>query len=305
MHNIDFVVRTEKELISRLTKLEREEIVVTFGVRPSGELHIGHLATLVEALSTIKTVCNKLNLPVKCYVKIVDLDSLDDFNYCYAPILYWGRVFKYVEPSLSFYVERIKEVFNILSETFDLKINVFLESEIYKMSNFKQILFSWIKNEKVGTFPDKIQVYGICAECKHFSALFYREEEFLFKCLNEKCNKNSLSEEVFNIDNQEICFNLIDRPMIKDEFWNTGVHIIGGDHLRRRPGNSRMDILANRSIKFFGKIPLHYSTGKIILGNDNEKMSKSRRNVVSAKKFIDKNHDWHIKILSVQDEFKV
>lgn len=304
MDNSDFIIKTEKELIERLEKLKKEEVRVTFGVRPSGELHVGHLVTFVNSLHTIKKVCSRLGLRIKCYIKIVDLDSLKDFNYCLQPISYWGEVFKYAEPNLKLYVKEIKEVFNNISKAIDLQFNIFLESELYKTELFIKQLFAWVDSKKIGVFPEKIQLYGICSECSHFSGLYCREKGFLFRCLNDNCNKFYCAEKPFNINCNEICFNLIDRPMIKDEFWNIDIHIIGGDHLIKRQGNSRMNILANRSIRFFEKVPYHYSTGRILLGSDNDKMSKSRGNTISAKKFINENYDWYSKLVSTQEYFK-
>ena len=274
-------------------------------MRPSGELHVGHLVTFVNSLQTIKKVCDMLGLKIKCYIKIVDLDSLTDFNYFLQPISYWGKVFKYAEPNVQIYIKQIKEIFDIISNVINIPFNIFIESEIYNTEIFVNQLLGWAESKKIGVFPDKIQVYGICSKCSCFSCLCFGEEGFSFRCLNKQCDNFSRLETNFNINHHEICFNLIDRPMIKDEFWDIDIHIIGGDHLRKIAGTSRMDILANRSIRFFGKVPYHYSIGKIIYGSDNEKMSKSRGNIISAKKFIDENQDWYFKLVSSQENLNL
>lgn len=264
---------------------------IAIGLRPSGVIHLGNMATLGLAGFLAKEIGPHLS---RVNVTICDLDLPDASDWSVKDNLY-VRYFGSLEDQkgchsslLSHSVEGLASFIGGLEDRLGVAYNTRRLSEIQREENFRDGL------KKVLETPGLMQeilpkveqghvlVYPLCSECGTSDPMpaKYVEGKLYTSCKNPACSVEEYEMGVMDCDRDLAVHFFIDPLRDKTVPPFADVHIFGGDY-RENHGSSNTPkiekILRITEIASGGKRP-DILLGPTFYARDGYKMSKSRNN---------------------------
>lgn len=288
-------------------------ININVGLRPSGKLHIGNFATLLLSFMLSDTINSNNREESMVHITICDLDlpyleedgSPDNciINYRDMPDEYGCH------DSFSLHVsDNVEKIVKMVQEcglNFDYKINFF--SELQKESKYRagleklldrniEVKMIYNGNQPRKSKLDKTLVYPLCPECKTSSKLSsrYDKERRMLKtqCLNPMCSLGSFEFDVYDTEYDiavHFFLNAIRDTMIEPF---ADVHVLGGDYALIYGGNRIQGVEKVKSLmELMGAGTPDYLVGPLFMGNNGEKMGKSKGNGLNFFELIKERGD--------------
>lgn len=287
------ITREPRELINRYCN-GKDPANVSVGLRPSGTIHLGNMATMALAgylSAEIGPHLSDLNLT------ICDLDMPDIRDWCVKENGYM-RYFANIPDrsechgSLLDHARECIERFAMgLEKELRIKSKVKLLSEVQKDPGFREGLKKVLDADLMQTLNETVQkgrvlVYPLCPRCHTSkpSANEYREGKVLTECTNPMC-----SQEQFEVDVLDPNFDLAVHYLIDPirDCWvppHSSIHVFGGDYLSECSSNlSKLMKIIEVMKASQGKVP-DFLVGPTFYSHDGTKMSKSKENGLTFEK---------------------
>jgi hypothetical protein len=292
----DIIKREPREVINEYVSKE-ESANVTIGLRPSGVIHLGNMATMGLAgyiASEIGPHLSQLNLAV-CDLDMPDkkdwsvsknrymkyFGSLPDKHGCHDSLLNHAR-------------EGIDTFAKGLEGELGIRTNVELLSDIQKQEGFrkglKRVLDAHLTrylNPRISS--DKSLVFPLCPEChtSNPSPSEYSEGILKTSCVNPDCNQEQYHVDVLDTDFDLAVHYFIDPLRDRLVEPSSSIHVFGGDYFSESGGREKLDKIVKVMEKAGeGDIP-EIIVGPAFYGADGSQMSKGRENGLTIDKLFE------------------
>jgi len=285
------------ELLAKYNDIsDRSDVAI--GLRPSGVIHLGNMATLTLAgivareigahMSQVNTTVCDLDLPDSSDWNIKEkgcvkyFKDLPDRQGCHRDLL-------------SHALDRIQSFTTGLEHVLGVKYDVQLLSQVQRQEGFREGLLRVLRVPGLTKYLNhhfkgkgQVLVFPVCPECGTSSPYpsEYRDERLFTKCSNEECSMGEYDVEVRNCDRDLAVHYFIDplRDRMADP--KSDIHVFGGDYADGSGdccGNDTpkvKKILKVMNIAGNGDVP-DILIGPTFYSRDGSKMSKSKDNGLS------------------------
>ncbi len=281
-------------IVELLSNKPRKKVSV--GFRPSGQIHLGNISTLLLA-SWLTHYLGTSTTELEITVLDIDLPSESKGKIAYP--------FKYIKspleeyPNLAAYsTAKVKEFMSLVQAEIGINYHFNWLSDIQSTVKYRNCLETLIKErdtiKKILTGDEsknrKIPIHPICPKCHTVTRTFpvlakgkNDRIEIEADCNNEACDQKRYKFDLYDRNISISAHYLINsiRDIVTEP--QTDVHVYGGDYFESHAGElSKVEkakkittILANKTDSLRGtKVPI-YLIGPLFYGEDGEKMSKS------------------------------
>ncbi len=295
MNNL--VTREPREVINKHSP-KGEYANVAVGLRPSGVIHLGNMATMGLAgyiSSEIGPHLSQLNLT------ICDLDMPDKRDWSVSEngyMKYFGNLpdrYGCHENLLNHAREGIDNFAGGLERELGIRANVTLLSDLQRQGGFreglKRVLDARLTHKLNSRLPaDKALVYPLCPKCHTSNPDLseYHNGILKTKCSNPDCDLGEYELDVLDIDFDLAVHYFIDPLRDRLTTPSSAIHVFGGDYLFESGGNkTKLDkIIQVMNVAGEGDIP-DVVIGPTFYGSDGSKMSKSKENGLTTDKLYE------------------
>ncbi len=293
----------------------KKTININVGLRPSGNLHIGNVETLLVSCMLSEHI-EEIGYDSTVHVNICDLD-MPYINENFNSKGHGNTIINYRDmPDLDnchnsyslHIVDEIDHIFGLINENIDINYDFNFFSELQNKLEFrialKEIFDNNIEFRKIfyGTPSKKAKIndvfaYPICPECKRSSkqSPVYNPQDMSLsaKCLNDFCENDEFIFNLFDLDyDLTVHYFLNDalRDIVIEPF--ADIHVFGGDYSLNHSLNNIRKIEKVKKIAeiITPHIP-DYFVGPLIEGKDCSKMGKSKGNGLNIFELIEERGD--------------
>jgi lysyl-tRNA synthetase class I len=280
---------TFEELVNKYSALA-EPMHVAVGLRPSGRIHLGNIATLgISGLLARNvgphladvhvTVCD-LDLPDITDWKARETGYVKYFRSLPAPVKGYENLLEYAVEGIQNFVNEIRERTGV---DFSLRMLSDTQRDPQFRAGLKRVLDTpGMANELDRRIPEgRTAVYPICPSCYTSNPTFatYHEGIMDTTCSNPECPVNEFSMHIEDTSRDIAVHYLIDplRDALVEPLIH--VHVFGGDYSDKHCRDETKVQKINRITRIAsgGKAP-EFLIGPTLYARDGTKMSKSQNN---------------------------
>ncbi|MCK4808337.1 MAG: hypothetical protein KAS90_01820 [Candidatus Aenigmarchaeota archaeon] len=290
----------------------KKTIDINVGLRPSGNLHIGNVETLLVSCILSESI-EEMGYDSTVHVNICDLDmpfvneNFDSKGHGYTIINYRDMPdLEGCHDSFSLHMaNEIGQLLGLVNENVDFNYDFNFFSELQNKLDFrialKEIFDNNLEFKKIfyGNQSKKAKIndvfaYPVCLKCKRSSkkSAVYNPQDMSLssKCLNDFCENNEFIFSLFDLDyDLALHYFLNDalRDIVIEPF--ADIHVFGGDYSLKHSLNNMRKIEKVKKIAeiITPHIP-DYFVGPLIQGKDCQKMGKSKGNGLNIFELIEK-----------------
>ncbi|MBD3247358.1 hypothetical protein GF378_01935 [Candidatus Pacearchaeota archaeon] len=295
-----------------------EDVNIAIGLRPSGIIHLGNMATLSLAGVLGQDIGPHLS---KVNLTVCDLDLPDAADWSIKEngyVRYFNSLPDKTGEYNSLYdksIARIEEFTEGLQNHLDVSYDIKKLSDVQKDLGFRVGLRRVLEREGIMQYvlrrvpKEHSLVFPLCNDCGTSSPFpaKYNEGNLKTQCTNPECSVKDYEMDVLDTDNDLAVHFFIDPLRDKTVKPYADVHVFGGDYREPhdagpRPNNEQFDLFETREDGKVSKIEKIMSIvniategnlpdiliGPTFFARDGTKMSKSKNNGLSIDHL--KNH---------------
>ncbi len=303
-----------------------DEVDIAVGIRPSGRIHLGNMATLAYSGYLGKRIgphISNINVTI-CDLELPDIkdrgENVYPFVKYYADLPDPQGEYKSLLESSQM---QLKEFFTKMEGYFKVKIKTKLLSEIQRNIYFRKGLKELLEDSSSMRFihpssGKKVFVFPLCPDCNtsSYTNSTYLREGGIFKatCRNPECGREAFDTDIFDVSRNIAVHYFIDP--IRD-CWvepRPQIHIFGGDYKDgdRNSYEPKIKRIINIMKRSGGKTLPNILVGPKFFASDGYKMSKGKDNGLTLStlkkhfgnetfekifKFVEKIADKNMKVL--------